>query len=485
MDEQNKPITQQASASVPDYSNEINAMYDAQKQSQLSQLEGAYNQNVSTMQGEKAKIAPLYNTQANDLATQYERTRRNNNFRADLNGLNTGTASQMDLAQQGNYLKGYGQLRASQAEAERAVDQRIADLEIDYKNAVAQAIASNDYQRATALLDEYKRRDAEAKDESRYQYQIRTAEQQYQDKMAQQALENQRYMTEWEYNTNRQAEQDAFARQQYEDKLAQQAIQNQRYDTEWAQQLRQYEDQLAQQQLQNQRYDTEWAAKEAQRELENQRYDTQYGDNQALNNAKLRAAYGDFGGYETLYGKETADAMREFWIQANPNYAYANGLISEDTYNKLLGIVPNSGGGSSGYSSSGYSSGSRGGGSSNTGTGAEGFSSTAEQLVMQGVPYADAVKMVAENATSISEYNEAKQILDKTYQSTWAGKENAGLYNVAGNDAETRGSKTWERPTGVQPTTTSYKQSDDKKIEQEKNTKSNSKTWTQTGQTTR
>lgn len=329
MDEQNKPITQQATANVPDYSPEINAMYDAQRASQQQQLESAYNQNLSTLQQGKQDIAGVYNTQANDLATQYERTRRNNNFRADLNGLNTGTASQMDLAQQSNYMKGYGQLRASQAAAERQADRDIANLEIQYKNAVAQALAENDYQRATDLLKEHQRRDAAAQEESRYQYQINQAEQQYADKMAQQALENQRY------------------------------------EESWAQTLKQYEDTLAQRQLENQRYDTEYANQQQQR-----------AEQQALNDAKQKAAYGDFSGYAALYGQETANAMQQYWLYANPDYAYANGMISADQYAQYTGYYPSatsySGGSSGGSSYRSYSSGGRSGGSGGGGGGSGG-----------------------------------------------------------------------------------------------------------------
>lgn len=86
---------------------------------------------------------------------QYERNRRNFNQQAAANGLNTGTASQAALAQNSTWQRDYGNLRTAEADALTAADQQMAALEAQYKSAVAQAIAENDYNRAKALMDEY------------------------------------------------------------------------------------------------------------------------------------------------------------------------------------------------------------------------------------------------------------------------------------------------------------------------------------------
>ena len=314
---------------VYDYSEQIASMYDAQQAAKEQSLANAYQQNVATLEREREKISPLYQTQANDLSTQYERNRRNMNFQADLNGLNTGTASQMDLAQNNAYLNSFGKLRASEAEALRAADQQKADLEMSYKNAVAQALADNDYQKAAALMSEYQRRDAAAT-----------------------AME-------------------------------------------------------------------------------------QYNRPQQEADAKLKAAYGDFSGYEDLYGAETAKQMRDFFLQANPQYAWANGLMDANTYYKLTGRYP-----------AGYSTGSSKSGRYNTKDNDEGgddteFQNMVEQLIIQGVPYADAVKMLNGSGYNFSDYNAAKKVLDAAYQSTWKGGTNEGMFNVANNSAEDRGSHSW------------------------------------------
>jgi hypothetical protein len=86
---------------------------------------------------------------------QYERNRRNFNRQAAGSGLNTGTASQAALAQNSAWQRDYGNLRTTEADALTEADRQMAALETQYKSAVAQAIAENDYNRAKALMDEY------------------------------------------------------------------------------------------------------------------------------------------------------------------------------------------------------------------------------------------------------------------------------------------------------------------------------------------
>lgn len=135
--------------------NRINSMFDAQKEAQLKQLENSYNESMTAYQEAKDKIAPQYQTAANDLAVQYERNKRNLNMQAAANGINTGAASQMALAQNNEHLRDFGSLRKSESEALAAADKDIANLTTQYQGDVGAAIADNDYKRAAALLDEY------------------------------------------------------------------------------------------------------------------------------------------------------------------------------------------------------------------------------------------------------------------------------------------------------------------------------------------
>lgn len=133
----------------------VNDLYDAKQQSQLTQLESAYQASRAEAEAARDKLPGQYRQQANDLAAQYERNRRNFNLQADASGLNTGTASQAALAQNSAYQRDMGNLRTSQAEAMAEADRGLADLERQYQANVSSAIADNDYQRAQALMNEY------------------------------------------------------------------------------------------------------------------------------------------------------------------------------------------------------------------------------------------------------------------------------------------------------------------------------------------
>ena len=133
----------------------INDLYDAKQQSQLTQLESAYQASRAEAEAARDKLPGQYRQQANDLAAQYERNRRNFNLQAEASGLNTGTASQAALAQSSAYQRDMGALRTAQADAMTEADRGIAELERQYQANVSSAIADNDYQRAQALLNEY------------------------------------------------------------------------------------------------------------------------------------------------------------------------------------------------------------------------------------------------------------------------------------------------------------------------------------------
>ena len=135
--------------------NAINAMYDSQINSQRTNLESAYNQNMSDLEANRAKIAQEYQTQRNAQAVNFERTRRNFNQQAMMNGLNTGAFSQAGLAQNNAFNQGMAQIGTAEGNANTQLDKSIADLKMKYQADINDAIAKNDYNRAAAMLDEY------------------------------------------------------------------------------------------------------------------------------------------------------------------------------------------------------------------------------------------------------------------------------------------------------------------------------------------
>lgn len=135
--------------------NEINSMYDAQKNARMAELQSAYDRSHSDYQAAAEKIRPQYQQSANDLSAQYEKSRQAFQRQAAASGLNTGTGAQEALARSGQYQRDMGRLRTAEADAYTENQRQQDNLTAQYQSNVAQALANNDYQRAAALLDEY------------------------------------------------------------------------------------------------------------------------------------------------------------------------------------------------------------------------------------------------------------------------------------------------------------------------------------------
>lgn len=83
------------------------------------------------------------------------------------------------------------------------------------------------------------------------------------------------------------------------------------------------------------RYSDELDDYETAREREYTR--AQEARKQSESEAAAKAKYGDFSGYAALYGSETADNMKNYWISSNPKAAYNMGLISASRYYSMTG----------------------------------------------------------------------------------------------------------------------------------------------------
>lgn len=55
-------------------------------------------------------------------------------------------------------------------------------------------------------------------------------------------------------------------------------------------------------------------------------------------NAAAMASFGNFSGYEQLYGPDQARAMQQFWIGSNPELAYNTGVIDAARYKQITGL---------------------------------------------------------------------------------------------------------------------------------------------------
>lgn len=133
----------------------IGDLYNQQYNSQAAQLKTAYDKNVSDAQAAQAKIAPQYQTQANTLAAQYERNRRNANLQAMQSGLGTGTAVQQAEALNNKFQQNYSALRGQEMQAQTEAGQKLADLGTNYQNQLAQARMEAENKAAAAKVEDY------------------------------------------------------------------------------------------------------------------------------------------------------------------------------------------------------------------------------------------------------------------------------------------------------------------------------------------
>lgn len=134
----------------------IRDMYDAQINAERAALQEQGDQALSDAQANRDKIADTYAKQRNAASVDWERQRRNFLEGAMTSGVNTGAGSQAELSMMGMYQRGQNTLGASQAQAEAEADRNLADIRRSTQAAINEAVMKNDYQKAAALLDEYK-----------------------------------------------------------------------------------------------------------------------------------------------------------------------------------------------------------------------------------------------------------------------------------------------------------------------------------------
>lgn len=133
--------------------DKIGNLYDQQYNAQAANLKTAYDQNVMGLQAQQQKIAPQYQQQANQMAAQYERNRRNLNLQNMNNGMASGTAVQQQEALNNVFQKNYAGLRAGEASAQAGISQQIANAGMDYRQKLNEARADAENKKAASLVE--------------------------------------------------------------------------------------------------------------------------------------------------------------------------------------------------------------------------------------------------------------------------------------------------------------------------------------------
>ena len=137
----------------------IKAMYDASQKAQEEALRASYEKNTGALDYQQGKIAPTYDAAANNAGAQAAIQRANFNESANASGLNTGAGSQAELSMRNAEAANISAIRKAQADAQADLDYQRSQLTMEYQNAIREAIAKNELQKAQALYDEAKRVD--------------------------------------------------------------------------------------------------------------------------------------------------------------------------------------------------------------------------------------------------------------------------------------------------------------------------------------
>ena len=132
--------------------DQIGNLYNQQYNATAANLKTAYDKNVSDLQAQQQKIAPQYQTQANQMAAAYERNRRNMNLQNMNAGMGTGTAVQQQEALNTAFQNNYAGLRAGEATAQSNASQQMADAGFNYQQKLNEARAESENKKAASLV---------------------------------------------------------------------------------------------------------------------------------------------------------------------------------------------------------------------------------------------------------------------------------------------------------------------------------------------
>ena len=156
------PKAQYEAPTLPSASSQaeyIKAMYDASQKAQEEALRASYEKNTGALDYQQGKIAPTYDAAANNAGAQAAIQRANFNESANASGLNTGAGSQAELSMRNAEAANISAIRKAQANAQADLDYQRSQLTLEYQNAIREAIAKNELQKAQALYEEAKRVD--------------------------------------------------------------------------------------------------------------------------------------------------------------------------------------------------------------------------------------------------------------------------------------------------------------------------------------
>lgn len=135
----------------------VNDAYDRALEARIGGIRAAYEESAAAARAAKEAIPGIYQDRKNDLAARSAVAEKNFEEIAAGTGLASGARGQARLAMENSRQAGMSELDrqegADMAEAERLE----AELRRACQNGIAEAVANGEYERAAALLEEYRR----------------------------------------------------------------------------------------------------------------------------------------------------------------------------------------------------------------------------------------------------------------------------------------------------------------------------------------
>lgn len=133
---------------------EIESYFEKEKQAELERLRHEHEKADAAAREENEALDRKFADEGNNLAVQYERNRRNFNVQAAARGLNTGTASQAELANNAMYLRQSGAHSARRTAAREKGIAALNELTASYEQKAGEASADIDRRRDQTIFSE-------------------------------------------------------------------------------------------------------------------------------------------------------------------------------------------------------------------------------------------------------------------------------------------------------------------------------------------
>ena len=147
-------------AQLPGYragTDQVNRVYDAAQKAREAELRGAFEESDAAIRQEMRSVPGVYQEQKSAAAALSEQSGRNFREYASAVGLASGAGGQAELARANQLQADLNSLGRQEAEAATKLMDSLTQLKVRYRNDLAQAVAQGEFERAEALLAEYRK----------------------------------------------------------------------------------------------------------------------------------------------------------------------------------------------------------------------------------------------------------------------------------------------------------------------------------------